>query len=99
MVSRSSDPHGPSKDLTNSENRLGKIVSSKSLPTWPRILRHVLPRTFALLLADEEAKRAFNRSPGRFGIQLAECLNPSQPGWAVACRTHSAICASSSSPS
>ena len=32
MVSRSSDPHGPSKALTNSEDRLGKIVSSKSLP-------------------------------------------------------------------
>ena len=33
MVSQSSAPHRPSKDLTNSENRLAKIVSSKSLPT------------------------------------------------------------------
>ena len=33
MVSRSSDLHRPSKDLTNLEDRLAKIVSSKSLPT------------------------------------------------------------------
>ena len=33
MVSQSSDLHGPSKDLTNSEDRLAKIVSSKSHQT------------------------------------------------------------------
>ena len=32
-MSRSSDPHGPSKALTNSEDRLAKIVSSKSHQT------------------------------------------------------------------
>ena len=33
MVSQPSDLHRPSKDLTNSEDRLAKIVSSKSHQT------------------------------------------------------------------
>ena len=60
-MSRSSDPHGPSKELSNSEDRLAKIVSSESRPTWPGILCRVPLRTFAHLLADEEAKRALQK--------------------------------------
>ena len=54
MVSPSSDLHEPPTGLRQSGWRLGRLVSSKSLPTKPRIQRRIPRFTYAHLVADEE---------------------------------------------